>query len=100
MIKVICSEPPTFIGSNTVISASSMARSNTRSCCGLARLHQTASSARKRREDAMRAELPGMTRFIWSTVMPDTARKTMADLARALDQSYRLYVRGRRIIAG
>src|SRR5215218_6921732 len=46
MIKVICSEPPTSIGSNTVISASSMARSNTRSCCGLARLHQTESSAR------------------------------------------------------
>jgi hypothetical protein len=32
-------------------------------------------------------------------VMPGTARKTMADLARALDQSYRLYVRGWRIIA-
>jgi hypothetical protein len=54
----------------------------------------------KRREDAMRADLRGMTRFVWSMVMPDTARKTMADLARALDQSYRLYVRGRRIIAG
>jgi hypothetical protein len=54
----------------------------------------------KRREDAMRADLRGMTRFTWSMVMPDTARKTMADLARALDQSYRLYVRGRRIIAG
>jgi hypothetical protein len=53
----------------------------------------------KRREDAMRADLRGMTRFTWSMVMPDTARKTMADLARALDQSYRLYVRGWRIIA-
>ena len=54
----------------------------------------------KRREDAMRADLRGMSRLTWSMVMPDTARRTMADLARALDQSYRLYVRGRSIIAG
>ena len=53
----------------------------------------------KRREDAMRADLRGMTRFTWSMVMPDTARQTMTALARALDQSYRLYVRGRKIIA-
>jgi hypothetical protein len=46
----------------------------------------------KRREDTMRAGLRGVTRFTWSMVMPDTARRTMADLARALDQSYRLYV--------
>jgi Transcriptional regulator, AbiEi antitoxin len=54
----------------------------------------------KRREDAMRADLRGMTRFTWSMVMPDSARRTMAELARALDQSYRLYVRGRKIITG
>jgi Transcriptional regulator, AbiEi antitoxin len=53
----------------------------------------------KRREDAMRADLRGMTRLVWSMVMPDSARRTMTDLARALDQSYRLYVRGRKIIA-
>ncbi|HKX15468.1 MAG TPA: type IV toxin-antitoxin system AbiEi family antitoxin domain-containing protein [Propionibacteriaceae bacterium] len=53
----------------------------------------------KRREDAMRADLRGMTRFVWSMVMPDKARQTMTSLARALDQSYRLYVRGRKIIA-
>ena len=53
----------------------------------------------KQREDAMRADLRGMTRFIWSDVMPHSARRTMEDLARSLDQSYRLYVRGRTIIA-
>jgi hypothetical protein len=47
----------------------------------------------------MRADLRGMTRLVWSMVMPDSARRTMTDLARALDQSYRLYVRGRKIIA-
>jgi hypothetical protein len=53
----------------------------------------------KKREDAMRADLRGMTRFIWSEVMPRRAGRTMADLAQALDLSYRLYVRGRTIIA-
>ncbi len=53
----------------------------------------------KRREDAMRADLRGMTRFVWSMVMPDQARRTMRDLAQALEQSRRLYVRGRVIIA-
>jgi len=53
----------------------------------------------KKREDAMRADLRGMTRFVWSEVMPDRAPRTMADFAQALDQSYRLYVRGRTIIA-
>jgi len=53
----------------------------------------------KKREDAMRADLRGMTRFIWSEVMPHRARRTMADLAQALDQSHRLYIRGRTIIA-
>lgn len=53
----------------------------------------------KKREDAIRADLRGMTRFIWSDVMPQKARRTMSDLAEALEQSYRLYVRGRTIIA-
>jgi hypothetical protein len=53
----------------------------------------------KRPEDAMRADLRGMSRFIWSDVMPQNARRTMAELAHALDRSYRLYVRGRTIIA-
>ena len=53
----------------------------------------------KRREDAMRAGCRGMTRFVWSEVMRRTARRTMVDLRAALDQSRRLYVRGRRVIA-
>ena len=36
----------------------------------------------KKREDAMRADLRGMTRFIWSDVMPQKARRTMSDLGR------------------
>jgi hypothetical protein len=53
----------------------------------------------KKREDAMRADFRGMSRFVWSEVMPQLARRTMADLAQALEQSHRLYVRGRTIIA-
>jgi hypothetical protein len=53
----------------------------------------------KRREDAMRAGSRGMTRFVWSDVMPRRARRTMIDLSAALEQSRRLYVRGRTIIA-
>lgn len=53
----------------------------------------------KKREDAMRADFRGMTRFIWSEVMPHSAYRTMAELVRALDRSYRLYVLGRTIIA-
>jgi hypothetical protein len=53
----------------------------------------------KRREDAMRAGQRGMSRFTWSMIMPDSSRQTMTELARALDQSRRLYVRGRTVIA-
>ena len=53
----------------------------------------------KKREDVMRADLRGMSRFVWSEVMPQRASRTRTDLARALDQSYRLYVRDRTIIA-
>jgi hypothetical protein len=53
----------------------------------------------KRREDAMRAGSRGMTRFSWSDVMPRNARRTMSDLRAALDQSRRLYVVGRAILA-
>jgi hypothetical protein len=52
----------------------------------------------KRREDAMRADRRGMSRFIWVDVMPRNARRTMTQLRAALDQSRRLYVRGRTII--
>ena len=53
----------------------------------------------KRREDAMRADHRGMSRFVWSDVRPWSARRTMTNLRAALDQSRRLYVRGRKIIA-
>jgi hypothetical protein len=53
----------------------------------------------KRREDAMRADRRGMSRFVWVDVMPRNARRTMTGLRAALDQSRRLYVRGRTIIA-
>ncbi len=49
----------------------------------------------KRREDAMRAEFFGMTRFVWEMVMPRSARRTMERLCYHLEQSRRLYVIGR-----
>lgn len=52
----------------------------------------------KRREDAMRAGCHGMTRFVWSEVTRRNARRTMGNLRAALDQSRRLYVRGRTVI--
>lgn len=53
----------------------------------------------KQREDQMRADLRGMSRFVWAMVMPHRARQTMAELRQALEQSRRLYVRGRVVIA-
>ena len=35
----------------------------------------------------------GMSRFTWADVMPGRARRTMAELRTALEQSRRLYVR-------
>jgi hypothetical protein len=68
---------------------------------GLLRPEESASDCvirEKRREDAMRAGCRGMTRFVWSEVMHRNARRTMVDLRAALDQSRRLYVRGRTVI--
>jgi hypothetical protein len=53
----------------------------------------------KRREDALRAQRQGMSRFVWASVMPSQASRTMAELRQALDQSRRLYARGRVIVA-
>jgi hypothetical protein len=47
----------------------------------------------------MRAGLRGMSRFTWSMVMPGNARQTMTALSHSLEQSYRLYVGERKIIA-
>lgn len=68
----------------------------------LLRPGETASDAvfrEKRREDEMRAGLRGMTRFVWSDVMPRAVRTTMDKLRHDLEQSRRLYVQGRAIIA-
>ena len=46
----------------------------------------------KLREDAMRADRRGMTRLVWSMVMPQRAARTMTELRQALHQSRRLYV--------
>lgn len=46
----------------------------------------------KTREDAMRNEGNGMSRFVWSMVMPQQAGRTMAALMPVLDRSRRLYV--------
>ena len=54
----------------------------------------------KRREDSMRSGLRGMSRFVWADVIPQHSRRTMQGLARALEESRRVYVRGRVIIAG
>ena len=49
----------------------------------------------KRREDEVRAlERCGMTRIVWSMVMPDRARRSMNELQQAMDRSRRLYVLG------
>ena len=53
----------------------------------------------KRREDQMRAEGRGLSRFIWNMVMPNSARHSMDDLRRALERSRRLYTRDRTVIA-
>lgn len=53
----------------------------------------------KTREDAMRAQGWGMTRTIWSDVLTGSSRATGARLRHELEQSHRLYARGRRVIA-
>lgn len=45
----------------------------------------------KRREDEMRAESLGMTRFVWALIMPSRVARTMAELSQALERSRRLY---------
>lgn len=47
----------------------------------------------KRREDTMRAQSKGMSRFTWDMMMNPKVRRTMHDLQAALNQSKRLFVR-------
>ena len=46
----------------------------------------------KRREDEMRAESHGMSRFVWASIMPSRVARTMAELGQSLQRSRRLYV--------
>ncbi|GAA2108600.1 hypothetical protein GCM10009841_29210 [Microlunatus panaciterrae] len=52
----------------------------------------------KIREDGMRAQRLGMSRFTWSGVMPANAAATMRQLRRDLEQSRSLYTNGRVVI--
>ena len=62
----------------------------------LLRRGETAADAvvrEKHREDEMRGTSCGMSRFVWSEVLPHSAGRRMAQLRYELDQSRRLYVR-------
>ncbi len=50
----------------------------------------------KKREDKMRSTGKGMSRFVWSEVLPELAGRRMAELAQELERSRVLYVRGGR----
>lgn len=47
----------------------------------------------RRRESRMMSTSCGMTRFTWSEVQPDVARRRMAQLTHELEESRRLFVR-------
>lgn len=53
----------------------------------------------KRREDAMRGEQLGMTRWTWVDVMPSGAQSFLQRLRRDLERSIDLYGRRRVVIA-
>ena len=52
----------------------------------------------KRREDAMRSQLLGMSRWAWVDIAPERERRTAQRVAAELEQSHRLYARGRVVI--
>lgn len=49
----------------------------------------------KRREDSMRSQLFGMSRWTWSDIDPDRARRTAQRVAAEIEHSHRLYAHGR-----
>lgn len=53
----------------------------------------------KIREDLLRRRRYGMSRVIWAEVLPAVSRRTGARIGHELEQSHRLYARGRTIIA-
>jgi hypothetical protein len=52
----------------------------------------------KRREDAMRSQLLGMSRWTWADIDPEREHRTAQRVAAEIAQSHRLYARGRVII--
>lgn len=52
----------------------------------------------KRREDAMRSQLLGMSRWTWADIDPEREHRTALRVAAEIEQSHRLYARGRVII--
>ncbi len=52
----------------------------------------------KRREDAMRSQLLGMSRWTWRDIDPERERRTARRVAAQIEQSRRLYGRGRVVI--
>ena len=52
----------------------------------------------KRREDAMRSQLLGMSRWTWGDIDPKREHRTAQRVAAEIEQSHRLYARGRVII--
>ncbi|MGJ9412478.1 hypothetical protein ACHAAC_07180 [Aeromicrobium sp. CF4.19] len=53
----------------------------------------------KRREDEIRAQLFGVSRTVWADVQPDRSRATGMRLMHCIEESNRLYNRGRRHLA-
>jgi hypothetical protein len=52
----------------------------------------------KRREDAMRSQMLGMSRWTWGDIDPERERRTARRVAAQIEQSLRLYGRGRVVI--
>lgn len=65
---------------------------------GDARSPQQVAFDEKRREDAMRAQLLGMSRWTWSELDPGVARRTAQRVAAEIRRSHNLYARGRVVI--
>ena len=63
------------------------------------RARRTACSGRSVARTRCVPKATPMSRFVWNMIMPDSARRSMAELRRAMDQSRRLNARGRTVIA-
>ena len=52
----------------------------------------------KRREDAMRSQMLGMSRWTWPEIAPEREHRTAQRIAAEIEQSHRLYTHGRVVI--